>query len=46
MEVQLLHDQESKLNELATKTGRRTDDLVQEAVAKLLYRTSAVEFLL
>lgn len=36
MEVILPHNQESQLNELALKTGRRTDDLVQEAVARLL----------
>ena len=36
MEVHLLHTQESQLNELATKTGRGTDELVQEAVARLL----------
>ena len=36
MEVHLLENQEAQLNELAVKTGRRTDELVQEAVAKLL----------
>jgi predicted transcriptional regulator len=36
MEVHLPQDQVSRLNELAAKTGRRPDDLVQEAVAKLL----------
>ena len=29
-------NQEAQLNELAAKTGRGTDDLVQEAVARLL----------
>ncbi len=36
MEVHLPDTQESQLNELAAKTGRGTDELVQEAVAKLL----------
>ena len=36
MEVHLSPNQETRLNELAAKTGRGTDDLVQEAVAKLL----------
>ncbi len=36
MEVHLPENQEAQLNELAVKTGRRTDELVQEAVAKLL----------
>ena len=36
MEVHLLEIQESKLNEMAARTGRGTDDLVQEAVAQLL----------
>ncbi|MDP9054261.1 MAG: hypothetical protein M3N93_08165 [Acidobacteriota bacterium] len=36
MEVLLPQNQESQLNELALKTGRGTDDLVQEAVARLL----------
>src|SRR5713101_8431675 len=36
MEVHLLQNQEAQLNELAIKTGRETDELVQEAVAKLL----------
>jgi len=36
MEVHLPQNQEAKLNELAVKTGRGTDELVQEAVAKLL----------
>jgi len=38
MEVHLLPSQESQLNELAVKTGRGTDDLVQEAVTRLLAR--------
>lgn len=36
MEVSLPQNQESQLNELALKTGRGTDELVQEAVARLL----------
>lgn len=38
MEVQLPQIQETQLNELAARTGRGTDDLVQEAVARLLAR--------
>ena len=36
MEVHLLQYQEVQLNELSAKTGRGTDDLVQEAVGQLL----------
>ena len=36
MEVRLTQDQEAQLNALAAATGRATDDLVREAVAKLL----------
>jgi predicted transcriptional regulator len=36
MEVHLSQNQEVQLNELATKTGRGTDELVQEAVAQML----------
>jgi predicted transcriptional regulator len=36
MEIRLLPDQEVQLNEIAARTGRGTDDLVQEAVAKFL----------
>lgn len=36
MEVHLLQSQESQLNDLAAKTGRSTDELVQEAVTRLL----------
>jgi predicted transcriptional regulator len=36
MEIHLPHHQESQLNELAVRTGRGTDDLVQEAVARML----------
>ena len=34
MEVSLPENQESRLNELAIKTGRGTDELVQEAIAR------------
>jgi predicted transcriptional regulator len=36
MEVHLPQQQESQLNGLAAETGRGTDELVQEAVARLL----------
>lgn len=36
MEVHLTPNQEAQLNELAATTGRRTDELVQEAVDRLL----------
>jgi predicted transcriptional regulator len=36
MEVSLPQKQESELNELALKTGRGTDELVREAVERLL----------
>ena len=36
MEVHLTPNQEARLNELAATTGRRTDELVQEAVDRLL----------
>jgi predicted transcriptional regulator len=36
MEVHLPDSQEAQLNDLAAKTGRGTDELVQEAVARLL----------
>jgi predicted transcriptional regulator len=36
MEVHLPQDQETQLHELAVSTGRASDDLVQEAVARLL----------
>ena len=36
MEEHMPRNQEVQLNELAAKTGRGTDDLVQEAVARLL----------
>ena len=36
MEVHLPQNQEAQLNDLAAQTGRGTDDLVQEAVARML----------
>jgi predicted transcriptional regulator len=36
MDVHLPDSQEARLNELAARTGRGTDELVQEAVARLL----------
>jgi predicted transcriptional regulator len=36
MEVHLSPSQESQLKELAVTTGRSTDDLIQEAVTRLL----------
>ncbi len=36
MEVQLPRQQEAQLHDLATQTGRGTDELVQEAVTRLL----------
>ncbi len=36
MEVHLPQQQEVQLNDLAARTGRGTDELVQEAVARLL----------
>ena len=39
MDVHLPDSQEARLNELAARTGRGTDELVQEAVARLLAHT-------
>ena len=36
MEVHLPQSQEAQLKDLSAQTGRGTDDLVQEAVARLL----------
>ncbi len=38
MEVQLPQHREAQLNELADRTGRGTDELMQEAVEQLLAR--------
>jgi predicted transcriptional regulator len=36
MEIHLPQEQETRLNELAALTGRGTDELVEEAIARLL----------
>jgi predicted transcriptional regulator len=36
VEVLLPENQEAQLNELAIRTGRGTDDLIREAVARML----------
>lgn len=36
MEIFLAPEQETQLNQLAVNTGRGTDDLVQEAIGRLL----------
>ena len=36
IELHLPQHQEAQLNDLATRTGRGTDDLVQEAVTRML----------
>jgi predicted transcriptional regulator len=36
MEVNLAQHQEAQLNDLAAKTGRGTEELVQQAVARML----------
>ena len=44
MEVHLPQNQEARLNELAAKTGRGTEELVQKAVARMLeYDTRFIE---
>jgi predicted transcriptional regulator len=44
MEVRLAEKQEAQLNELAVKTGRGTEELVQAAVARMLeYDTRFIE---
>jgi hypothetical protein len=40
MEVLLPKNQEAQLNDLALRTGRGTDDLIQEAVARMLARNA------
>jgi predicted transcriptional regulator len=41
MEIRLKPETESRLNELASKSGRRTDELVEDAMAA--YLTEAAE---
>jgi predicted transcriptional regulator len=44
MEVHLAQNQEAQLNELAARTGRGTEELVQKAVARMLeYDTRFIE---
>ena len=43
VEVLLLEKQEARLNELALRTGRGTDELVREAVSHLLARSEWFE---
>lgn len=46
MEVRLKPETQSRLNELATKTGRPTDDLVEDAMAGYLAEVGEVRNLL
>jgi predicted DNA-binding protein len=46
MEVRLKPETQSRLNELATKTGRPTDDLVEDAMAGYLAEVGEVRKLL
>lgn len=46
MEVRLSPETESRLNELATKTGRATDDLVEDAMAGYLRELAGVRNML
>jgi predicted DNA-binding protein len=46
MEVRLKPETESRLHELASKSGRRTDDLVEDAMAGYLIEVAEVHNLL
>ena len=46
MEVNLKPETESRLNELASKSGRRTDDLVEDAMAGYLVELGSVRNML
>jgi predicted DNA-binding protein len=46
MEVHLTPELEAKLNEMATKTGRATDELVQDAMAGYLEELADVHGML
>jgi predicted DNA-binding protein len=46
MEVRLKPETESRLNELASKTGRPTDDLVEDAMAGYLGEVTEVRNML
>jgi predicted DNA-binding protein len=46
MEVRLKPETESRLNELASKSGRATDDLVEDAMAGYLVEVTEVRAML
>ncbi len=46
MEIRLKPETESRLNELASKSGRRTDDLVEDAMAAYLIDVAELRNLL
>ena len=46
MEIRLKPETESRLNELASKSGRRTDDLVEDAMAAYLIEVAELRNLL
>ena len=46
MEVHLTPETESRLNELAAKSGHRTDDLVEDALAGYLRELAEVRIML
>ena len=46
MEIRLKPETESRLNELASKSGRRTDDLVGDAMAAYLIEVAELRNLL
>ncbi len=46
MEVHFKPETESRLNELATRSGRRTDELLEDALAGYLEETTALREML
>ncbi len=46
MEIRLKPETESRFNELASKSGRRTDDLVEDAMAAYLIEVAELRNLL
>ena len=46
MEIRLKPETESRLNELASKSGRRTDELVEDAMAAYLTEVAEVRSVL